>query len=308
MDGYGNMSPADMSAIVNNGNRGYGGYGLDGYGGMGIMSWWWMIIFLFMFSGNGRWGNNGNDAIPYLMSENTQAAMQNGFNQQGIQNGINSLNQTVANGFADAAVARCNAQTTTLQALNNNQMGLVQTLNQNQLGLYQNLNNSQLGLYQMLNNNQQGLYNGLNQLVLGQQTANSANQAGLADLKYTVATENCADRQSINTGVRDIIAAQTANTTALAQTITNGIQSIKDDLCADRLAAKDAQIQTLQNQLNMANLAASQSDQTARLIQDNNAQTTALIQRIAPAPIPAYQVPNPATGCCGQGYGCGCNG
>lgn len=143
---------------------------------------------------------------------------------------------------------------------------------------------------------------------MGQQAANSANQAGLADLKYTVATENCADRQVINEGLRDVIANNTANTTALAQAINNGIQSIKDDLCADRIAAKDAQIQALQNQLNMANLAASQSEQTARLIQDNNAQTAALIQRISPAPVPSYQVPNPATGCCGYSYGCGCAG
>ena len=99
-------------------------------------------------------------------------------------------------------------------------------------------------------------------------------------------------------------------TILLAQAINNGIQSIKDDLCQDRLDAANRQIQQLQTQLNMANLAASQNAQTAQLIQDNNAQTAALIQRISPAPVPSYSVPNPYTGCCGgQGYyGCGCAG
>ena len=48
----------------------------------------------------------------------------------------------------------------------------------------------------------------------------SDNRAGIADLKYTVATENCADRQALNEGVRDIIASQTA-----------GTQRILDKLC-----------------------------------------------------------------------------
>lgn len=68
-------------------------------------------------------------------------------------------------------------------------------------------------------------------------------------------------------------------------------------------------IAELQNQLNMANLAASQTAQTAKLLADNAAQTQALEQYLNPVPIPAYQVQNP--NCCNNfynGYGCGCNG
>ena len=273
----GGMSPADFSALMGN-NRGFGGGGLE----------YILVLFLFMMM-NGGWGNggfgNGNGAVPYMMTESTQAAVQSGFNQQGILNGINSLNSTVANGFADAAVARCNAQTTTLQALSNNQMGLYQTLNANQ-----NANTA-----------------AMNQIAMGLQQCCCDNRAGLADLKYTVATENCADRQAISDGLRDVIANNTANTNALAQAINSGIQAIKDDLCQDRLDAANRQIQQLQTQLNMANLAASQTAQTAQLIQDNNAQTANLIRAINPAPVPAYNVPNPFTGCCGNQnyYGCG---
>ena len=275
----GGMSPADFSALMGN-NRGYGGFG-NGDG-----SWW--ILLLFLFAMNGGWGNGGfgnaNGAVPYMMTESTQAAVQNGFNQQGILTGINGIQTTLANGFADAAVARCNAQTTTLQALSNNQMGLYQTLNANQ-----NANTA-----------------AMNQLAMGLQNCCCQNQSNIQDLKYVVATENCADRQAISDGLRDVIANNTANTNALAQALNQGIQAIKDDLCQDRLDAANRQIQQLQTQLNMANLAASQTAQTAQLIQDNNAQTAALIQRIAPAAIPSYNVPNPYTGCCGSQNYCGC--
>ena len=54
----------------------------------------------------------------------------------------------------------------------------------------------------------------------------------------------------------------------------------------------------------MANLAASQTAQTARLLADNTAQTVALEQYLNPTPVPAYMVANP--NCCQQNYGCGC--
>lgn len=66
-------------------------------------------------------------------------------------------------------------------------------------------------------------------------------------------------------------------------------------------------IADLQNQLTMANLAASQTAQTQRLLLDNQAQTQALEQYLNPAPIPAYVVQNP--NCCNQNFynsGCGC--
>lgn len=305
------MSPADFAAVMGNGNANRGGFG-GGFGGFGDGAWWIVILFLFAMNGGwgnnggGRWGNGDIGAVPYMMTESTQAAVQNGFNQQGIQSGINSLNQTVANGFADAAVARCNAQTTTLQALSNNQMGL-----------YQTLNNNQMGLYQTLNANQNANTAAQNQLAMNLQNCCCENRAGLADLKYTVAQENCADRQAISDGLRDVIANQTANTQALINSQNQGFQAIQDKLCQLELDGVRQQLDNerrenvaLQNRLQMANLAASQTAQTAALIQDNNAQTANLIRAINPAPVPSYNVPNPYTGCCGsQGYyGCGCAG
>ena len=142
------------------------------------------------------------------------------------------------------------------------------------------------------NANQMATMQNMNTLAMSLQNCCCENRAGLADLKYTVATENCADRQAVSDGIRDIIQNQTANT-----------QAILDKLCQQEIDALKTQNANLQTQLNMANLAASQTAQTAKILQDNAAQTMALEQYLNPAPIPAYVVQNP--NCCTQNYGCG---
>ena len=101
----------------------------------------------------------------------------------------------------------------------------------------------------------------------------------------------------MNDALRDVLAANNANT-----------QRILDTMCQDKIDAKNERIAELQNQLTLANLAASQNAQTAAIIANNEAQTTALEQYLAPVPRPAYVVQNP--NCCGNNYGwngCGCN-
>jgi len=108
------------------------------------------------------------------------------------------------------------------------------------------------------------------------------NRAATQDLKYTLATEACNTR-----------ASSTANT-----------QAILDKLCQLELDAKNDTIAQLRSQINELGRAASQNAQTSAIIANNEAQTTALERYLAPTPIPAYIVQNPA--CCGQNYGCGC--
>lgn len=52
-------------------------------------------------------------------------------------------------------------------------------------------------------------------------------------------------------------------------------------------------------------LAASQASQNSYLTATLDAQTSELIRRINPMPVPAYQVPAPYP-FCGTGNGCGC--
>lgn len=150
------------------------------------------------------------------------------------------------------------------------------------------------GINATLNANHMATMQNMNTLAMSLQNCCCENRAGLADIKYTVATENCADRQALNEGVRDIIANQTANT-----------QAILDKLCQQEIDALKAQNANLQTQINLANLTASQTAQTARILQDNAAQTVALEQYLNPVPVPAYVVANP--NCCQQNYGCGCS-
>ena len=113
-----------------------------------------------------------------------------------------------------------------------------------------------------------------------QQTCCCENKSAIADLKYTIATEACADRAAVTQGVRDIIANQ-----------TQGIQTILDKLCAQEIEQLRSANASLQTQLNMATLNASQTAQTAILLQDNARQTAIL----NPTPIPAFIVANPNT-------------
>jgi hypothetical protein len=119
------------------------------------------------------------------------------------------------------------------------------------------------------------------------------NRLGLANLGADIAREACADRATVSDGVRDILANQTAS-----------VQRILDQMCKDKIDAKNEQIAALRQEIALKDLAASQNLQTAQLVADNAAQTAALEQYLAPVPRPAYVVQNP--NCCQQNFGCGC--
>lgn len=82
----------------------------------------------------------------------------------------------------------------------------------------------------------------------------------MAQLGATVAQEACADRAAVNDALRDVLVANNAST-----------QRILDQMCQDKIDAKNEQIANLQQQLAMANLAASQVSQTAQILADNAA-------------------------------------
>ena len=46
------------------------------------------------------------------------------------------------------------------------------------------------------------------------------NRAGLADLKYTVATEACADRSALSEALREVIVSNTANTQMILDNVS----------------------------------------------------------------------------------------
>ena len=251
-------SLADIAAATGNGNNGNNDGFFNGDGA------WILLLFILILAGG--WGNgyggfsggNGAAGTTYVTSD-----IQRGFDQSAIINSLTGIANAVNSGFSGAEISRCNAQANILQTLNNNQGNLS---------------------------------NQLNTIAMNQQNCCCENRAGLADLKYTVATEACADRTAVTDALRDVIASNTANT-----------QAILDKLCQQEIDALKAQNQQLQMQSYLANLAASQNAQTGQILNDNAAQTTALLRALNPAPIPAYVVANPY-GCNCATSGCGGNG
>lgn len=224
-------------------------------------------MLLFILLGNGGWGNGygAGNGTTFVAND-----VQRGFDQAAVTTGINGISTGLCNGFAGVQQSLCNGFAGVNGAIANGFAQSEIAANARQMADMQQNFNVQSAL----------------QNCCCTQTANTA------DLKYTIATENCADRQAISDALRDVIASNTANT-----------QAILDKLCQQEIDALKTENANLQTQLNLANLGASQNAQTAAILADNAAQTAALLPK---APVAAYVVQNP--NCCGQNYygGCGC--
>lgn len=161
-----------------------------------------------------------------------------------------------------------------------------------QAAVMSGLNGIQSGLYDLSTQiNNQGF-------AMQSQFANCCceNRLGIADLKYTVATENCADRQAFNEGIRDILANQTAST-----------QRILDQMCQDKIDAKNDEISNLRQQIAMKDLAASQVAQNAFIQQGLTNEVDALYNRLSACPVPTVPVyGRQPIYSCNNGGGCGC--
>ena len=224
---------------------GFGGN--NGFGDMGS-GWWILLLFILMggWGGNfgGGFGGIGGDFYPWM----------------------NQSNQ-ISTGFQN-------------QMLNDNITGIQNSLN----GISTQLCNNQMADLERSFASQTAVTAGMTGLQAQLAQCCCDNRAATADLKYTVATEACADRSAIASALRDVIDATQAQT-----------QVILDKMCQQEIDALKSQNIALQNQVNMQALAASQTAQTAALVADNTAQTQYLVNRIAPYPIPSYTVTNPTT-------------
>lgn len=260
-------------------NGGFGN-GNNGFGG----DWAWIILLLLL-----GWGNNGNgfgggfggnSDFPWLMTgqQNINANTNSGFRDAMLNDGITSIRD----GIGNLSTQLCNCCGDMQMALANGFAGVEQGANARQMADMNQAFAAQTAMAQGFNN-------------LGSQLAECCceNRLGIANLGSDLAREACADRAAVTDGVRDIIANQTA-----------GIQTILDKLCSQELEAERRENANLRTQLNMANLQASQTAQTGRILADNAAQTVALEQYLNPVPVPAYVVQNP--NCCPQNN-CGCN-
>ena len=251
-----------------NGGFGFGGFG-GGYGAMMGMG---------MADGFGLypWLNNSqniNDGFRDQMLNSTV---------QGIQNSITSGFGDVQLGIADVNQNICQTGNGVINAVTGAQNALAQQLYGNEIA---NLERS----YAAQTANSQGLNAIQSQLA----TCCCENRAATADVKYTLAQEGCATRT-----------ADAQNTNALLTAFNSGIQSIKDQLCSDKIESKNDIIAQLRSELMFARGQASQDVQTAAIQLGQRNLANEVEQYVAPRAIPAYMVQNP--NCCTNA--CGCNG
>lgn len=121
--------------------------------------------------------------------------------------------------------------------------------------------------------------------------AQTATTAGFSAMQSQLA-QCCCDNRLAVCQTQNLMSSESAATRLAIQEQT---QAILDKMCQQEIDNLKAQNLSLQNQVNMQNLAASQAAQTAALIADNTAQTQYIVNRVAPYPIPAYTVANPIT-------------
>lgn len=279
----------------------YGG-GNGGFGCGWGDSAWWLIIILFALGGFGGYGMGGFGGgmgydFPWLLNgQNAINANTNaGFDHAATQSAINSLQNYVTSGFGDVQLGIagvnqniCQTGNGIVNALTNGFNSAEVANNARQIANMQQAFNSQTATTAAIN----GVQNSLNNCCC-------ENRASIADLKYTVATENCADRYEAANNTRDII-----------ENCNRNNQAILDKLCQLELDGKETRIRELESQLNEANRNASQNAQNALIAQGFANEVDQLYNRLNSCPVPTTPVygRTPIFQCNNGGYnvGCGC--
>lgn len=268
----GSFYPYPIYPMMSGGNGGFGGFGGD--------SAIWLIVLLALIWGNngngngGFFGGNSNNDFAWLSNgqKDIMTNTNNGFDTLHLSNQL----EGTRDGIYSLSNQLCNCCADMQQSMSN--------------GFF----NAEIS-----NSNRQMA--NMNQLFdLSRQFADCCceNRLGIANLNSTIISENCADRQLINEVGRDIITNQTANT-----------QRILDQLCQDKIDAKNEKIADLERQLTMADFRASQIAQTAQIRAGQVEEIDAMYNRLATCPvntIPVYG--NQRIFECPNNNGCGCNG
>lgn len=272
MRGESSLSPSDVALLA--GNNGRNGDGMFGDNGA-----WFIVLFLifaaFGWGGNG-WGNNrGNGSTgsgsvmdSYVLASDfatIQRQLSDGFGD------LTSQTRYIQNGICDSAYE--NAQ-------------LINSTNQNIANGIYTLNSS-------ITNSGYDTRSAINNLSSDLASCCCQTQRAIDGVNYNMATNTCALQNTMNMNTRDIV-----------DTVNANYRALHDEIVANRIEDKNAQIAAQQNEINSLRLAASQERQ-------NNY----LISQLGPkCPEPAYVVQPPQqvtfpTNCCGTftGYnGCGC--
>ena len=236
---------------------------------------------------NGGWGNNGNNGggnygagnlYPWM---NQSDQINGGFRDQMLNSSIQGIQNSITSGFGDVQNSLCGGFAGVNASIAAAQNGITQQMYANQIADMQQNFAMQSAL----------------------QNCCCENRAQTADLKYTVATENCADRTQSMQNTRDIIESQTRNT----QAILDKLCQLELDGVKGQLAQAQRENVGLQNQLNMAALRESQTAQNAFIQQGFSNEVDQLYNRLNNCPVPTTPVyGRTPIFTCNNNSGCGC--
>ena len=229
-----------------------GNNGNSGFGGYGNGDWAWIIVLFLIFgfgrNGFGGFGGNGGVGENYVLATDFAT----------IERKLDGIN----NGICDSTFALNNT-------INNGFFGVQNSLTQGFSGLNTALLQGNYALSSQLANCCCGIERQIADCCC-------TTQRGLDAVNYNNVINTNSIQQTLCNNTRDIIENQNANYRAL-----------HDEIVANRIKDKNAQIQAQQNEINALRLRASQEAQNAYLINE-----------LKPCPSPSYIVPNP--NCCYQ--------
>lgn len=227
--------------------------------GDGMGAWWIIVFIIFAFMGFGRNGFGGFGGGNGSVADNYILASDFATIQRQLSDGFGDLtaqSRYIQNGLCDGFYA----------------------MNTSLLNGFAGVNNSIMTNGYETRNAIQGV---------SSQLANCccSLEKGQMETNYLNAQNTCALQNTMNMNTRDIV-----------DTVNANYRALHDEIVANRIEDKNAQIQAQQNEINALRLSASQAKQNAYLINE-----------LKPCPSPSYIVPNP--NCC-YNYqvtsGCGC--
>lgn len=263
----------------------YSGNGNGGFGFGGDLGW--LVLILLVCGGGygfgGGFGGYGNMMLgydfPWLLNgqQNINTNTNNGFRDAMINDNITS----VRDGIASLSTQLCGCCGDMQMALANGFAGVEQGANARQIANMQTAFNQQAAISQ-----------GFNDIGLQLCQASADNRLGAANIGSDIAREACATRTN-----------DTQNTQAILNTINSGIQSIKDQICQDKIDSKNEKIADLERQLSV-------TQQNAFIAQGLTNEVDALYNRLSNCPVPTTPVygRTPIFTCNNNGCNCGNNG
>ena len=239
------LSASDVALL--SGNNGRNGDGMFGDNGA-----WFIVLFLifaaFGWGGNGWGGNRGNGSNGSGALDNYVLASDFATLQRQLSDNFSNLtaqSRYIQNGLCDGFYA----------------------MNTSLLNGFAGTNNAIMTNGYETRNAIQGVSSQLASCCCDI-------REGIQGINYNLATNTCALQNTMNMNTRDIV-----------DTVNANYRALHDEIVANRIEDKNAQIQAQQNEINALRLSASQSAQNAYLLSE-----------LKPCPSPSYIVPNP--NCC----------